>query len=91
MLVMHHMENPLQIVHEVGRVIRPGGVLLVVDMVAHEREDYRFTMGHAHLGFDEKTIHAWASSSDFKRASYRVLPPHTQGKGPGLFVASLFS
>lgn len=90
MLVMHHMENPEAIVREAGRAIRSGGVLLVVDMVAHDREDYRFTMGHAHLGFDEAVVESWMENTDFTRVRYRCLPPNTEGKGPGLFVASLF-
>jgi len=89
-LVMHHIAEPLVIVQEAARVIRPGGVLLVIDMVAHDREDYRFTMGHAHLGFDEAAVRSWAEGSDFARMRYRHLPPSTEGRGPGLFVASLF-
>lgn len=91
MLVMHHMEDPIAIVREAHRVIRKGGVLLVVDMVAHHREDYRFTMGHEHLGFDETDVQSWLNSTDFLHMRYRRLPPQPEGKGPGLFVASLFT
>ena len=89
-LVMHHIVDPMVIINEAARVIRPGGLLLVLDMVAHDREDYRFTMGHAHLGFDEATVASWVDASDFSRIRYRHLPPNTEGRGPGLFVASLF-
>lgn len=91
MLVMHHMEDPVAIVREAHRVIRKGGVLLVVDMVAHDRDDYRFTMGHAHLGFDEQDVQSWLNSTNFSNMRYRRLPPQPEGKGPGLFVASLFT
>ena len=90
MLVLHHMSNPIDIVQEAGRAIRPGGVLLIVDMVAHDREDYRVTMGHEHLGFSEAELQSWADAAEFSQMRYRRMRPHTEGRGPGLFAAALF-
>ncbi len=90
MLVLHHMSNPIDVVLEAGRSIRPGGVLLVVDMVAHDREDYRVAMGHEHLGFSEQELQSWADAAGCNRMRYRRIRPHTEGRGPGLFAAALF-
>ena len=90
MLVLHHLREPSAAVAEAARILRPGGVLLVVDMVAHDRDTYQLTMGHEHLGFEESAIHGLGESGGFGRVSWRRLRPMPGGKGPGLFAASFF-
>lgn len=87
LLVMHHITDPPAVVKEISRVLKKNGVLLIVDMVKHDREDYRTSMGHVHLGFEEKTIRGWAEAAKLREFSYRRLSPVTEGKGPGLFAA----
>lgn len=88
-LVMHHVKNPAAAVGEVARCLAPGGTVLIVDMVAHDRETYRYTMGHQHLGFSEKTVQSWCSSTDLHFRYYQRLRTDTAGKGPGIFAARL--
>ena len=90
MLVLHHLREPLAAVAEAARILRPGGGLLVVDMVAHDRDTYQLTMGHEHLGFEESAILGLGERGGFDRVSWRRLRPMPGGKGPGLFAASLF-
>jgi ArsR family transcriptional regulator len=87
-LVLHHLEDPEAAVTEAARILAPGGVLLVVDMVSHDRESYRHTMGHRHLGFDEETVSGWGERAGL-RTQYHRLRPDTHAKGPGLFVATM--
>ena len=83
------MEDPAAAVAEIARTLRPGGVLLAVEMTRHDREEYRHTMGHRHLGFSEKDVRAWAKEAPIGQARFRSLRPNTSGKGPGLFAATL--
>ncbi|MHC4141229.1 MAG: ArsR/SmtB family transcription factor [Planctomycetota bacterium] len=61
-LVMVSLGEPQVAVREIARILRPGGLALVVDMVPHDRESYRHTMGH-----DAKAPSALRRSSTLAR------------------------
>ena len=86
-LVMVYLPDPQHAVGEIARILRPGGLAMIVDMVAHDRETLRHTMGHVHLGFDANQVVGWAAAAGLADVRYRRLRPDTQAKGPGLFVA----
>jgi ArsR family transcriptional regulator len=73
---------------EARRVLRPGGRLLVVDMLPHAREEYRQQMGHVWPGFAEAQLAGWLADAGFARVRWRALPADPQAKGPVLFAAS---
>jgi SAM-dependent methyltransferase/DNA-binding HxlR family transcriptional regulator len=89
MLVLHHVEDPPTAFREICRVLRPGGTLVVVDMVAHDREDWARAMGHRHLGFEEQALATWAEDGGMRLVSFRLLPPAPDAQGPPLFLAVL--
>ena len=90
MLVLHHAPDPPGVIREIARTLRPGGCLLVIDMVAHDRDVYRYTMGHEHLGFSDRDVESWLPGSGFDSFNYNRLRPRAESKGPGLFSASLW-
>ena len=87
-LVLHYIPEPQRALAEAARALRPGGKLLVVDMLPHDREDMRVEMGHVWPGFDEDTLSAWLADAGLARVRYRALPPDAAAKGPGLFVCT---
>jgi len=87
MLVLHHLPKPEEALREAARALTPGGRVLVVDMVRHDRELYARTMGHQHLGFEESDGRAWARHASLSLARWRTLHPAADAKGPGLFAA----
>jgi ArsR family transcriptional regulator len=88
MLVLHHVPEPKRALAEAWRALKPGGKLLILDMLPHEREEYRQTMGHVWLGISEKQMNQWLHAAGFKSVRLRPLPPEPKTKGPGLFVAT---
>ncbi len=86
-LVLHHVRELADGLSELFRVIRPGGRLLVIDMFEHDRETYRHTMGHAHLGFSAERMKGLMEAAGFRGARVTAIRGEAEAKGPGLFAA----
>lgn len=87
-LVAHFITDPSKVMHEVRRVLKPGGRLLIVDLMSHDRVDYIVQLGHVWQGFDGEQVKEWLTNAGFTSCRYRPLPADPEAKGPTLFVAS---
>jgi ArsR family transcriptional regulator len=85
-LALGYTEDPAAVVSEMRRLLKPGGRLIIVDVLAHDRDDFRRRMGQRHRGFaiDETR----QLLRDFADVRIQPLPPEPDAKGPALFVAS---
>jgi ubiquinone/menaquinone biosynthesis C-methylase UbiE len=54
--VLHYAQDPEGVIAEAGRVLAPGGRLIIVDFATHEHEELRTVHAHARLGFSDNMI-----------------------------------
>ena len=86
-LALHLAPEPARVLNEAARVLRPGGKLLIVDMMPHDRTDFIESMGHLWPGFDAESLSAWGRDAGFASTTYHPLPADPAAKGPTLFAA----
>ena len=57
--VLHFADDPAAALSEAARVLRPGGLLVVIDFAPHTQEHLRREHAHRRLGFDDDEMRAW--------------------------------
>jgi SAM-dependent methyltransferase len=72
--VLHYADDPAAVIGEAARVLRPGGRLLVVDLMPHNREELRVERRHLRLGFADETVLGWMAASGLDGAVAQQLP-----------------
>ena len=71
--VLHYAQAPAHAIGEAGRVLAPGGRLLIVDFAQHDREELRETDAHQRLGFTDPVISDWLKGAGLVREQSRHL------------------
>ena len=88
-LVLHYVADPALALSGIHRSLKAHGRVLIVDMLPHDRAEYRQTMGHVWLGFGEEQLARWSEEAGFERCVISKLPSPPNSKGPTLFSAAL--
>ena len=61
--VLHYAEDPSAVLREAARVMKPGGLAMVVDFASHDLVELRREHAHVHLGFADNQVAGWLKSA----------------------------
>ncbi|MFP2900833.1 ArsR/SmtB family transcription factor [Corallococcus sp. 4LFB] len=62
---LHHVEAPAAVVAEAARLLKPGGRLVVLELLPHEEKWVLERLGHRHLGFSPEVLEAALREAGF--------------------------
>ncbi len=75
-MVLHHAEDPAGAIAEAARVLRPGGLLLAIDLDAHDRADLAERFAHRWPGFSQARMNELFTAAGLSpAATARVAGP----------------
>ncbi|MBT5384125.1 MAG: metalloregulator ArsR/SmtB family transcription factor [Kordiimonadaceae bacterium] len=80
--VLHFADDPLAAIRETARILRPDGIVIVIDFLPHKNEKLREEHAHRRLGFSEEEINEWCRITDLKITTTKVM----RGKELDLFI-----
>jgi ubiquinone/menaquinone biosynthesis C-methylase UbiE len=88
LLALTYVAEPRAALCEAARILRPGGRLVAVDLLRHDREAFRRQMGQESLGFEPSGLETLARAAGLGSVTARSLPPEPKAKGPALLLLS---
>src|SRR5262245_29539943 len=72
--VLHYADRPAEAIAEAARVLRPHGILMVVDFAPHALEFLRGEHAHRRLGFADSEVAEWFAPAGLDPAAPHRLP-----------------
>ena len=80
---LHHAENPAAAIAAAYKILKPGGQVLILDLLSHNFDKAGELYGDRWPGFAESDLHAWLEKAGFKKIEVSIVareeqPPHFQ-------------
>jgi ArsR family transcriptional regulator len=78
---LHHAPEPPKALAAAHRLLKPGGQIMILDLLKHNFAKARELYGDHWLGFPESELHRWLEAAGFKKIEISVVareeqPPH---------------
>jgi ubiquinone/menaquinone biosynthesis C-methylase UbiE/DNA-binding transcriptional ArsR family regulator len=70
---LHHAEDPVEALRSAHRILRPGGQVMVLDLLEHRFARARELYGDRWLGFAESDLDRWLQAVGFRRIEINVV------------------
>jgi ArsR family transcriptional regulator len=80
---LHHAENPAAALRGTYKILKPGGQILLLDLLKHNFEKAHELYGDRWPGFAESDLQRWLEEAGFKKIEISIVaaeeqPPHFQ-------------
>lgn len=70
---LHHAQHPERAVQEALRILKPGGQLIIIDLLEHQFEKARELYADFWLGFSENTLYQYLKQAGFRKIEVNVV------------------
>jgi len=77
---LHHAIRPVRAVSEAARILKPGGRIVILDLLRHHFEEARELYADVWLGFTERELRSFLNESGFRNTYSAVV--HREAKTP---------
>lgn len=85
-IVLPYIEQPELALQESARITKRGGRLVMIDLLPHDRYEYRQELNHSWFGFSIEAVTDILNGSGWRVDRCDKLPPQKEAKGPNLFM-----
>lgn len=80
---LHHAQNPSNAIQSACSILKPGGQIMILDLLEHKFEQARELYGDKWLGFTPSSLQLWLEQAGFKKIEISSVareeqPPHFQ-------------
>jgi ubiquinone/menaquinone biosynthesis C-methylase UbiE/DNA-binding transcriptional ArsR family regulator len=70
---LHHAEVPAKAIQSAFRILRPGGQVMILDLLQHQFDKAKELFGDRWPGFAESDVHRWLEEAGFKKVEISVV------------------
>ena len=75
---LHHARQPMRAIEEAYRILKPGGQILVLDLLEHQFEEARELYNDQWLGFSQNQLYRWLKEAGFSHVDVSVVAKESE-------------